>query len=72
MPSNKSWLDGPTPRDHAQAKVWQGAMVFVMGATTTAVTHFAFGFVWLWLVGVAVLGFFWMLVGLITLLTGYE
>jgi fatty acid desaturase len=72
MPSDKPWLDGPTPQDHAKARVWQGAMVFVMGATFTAITYFGFGLIWMWPVFAAVGGLFWMLVGLVTLLTGYE
>ena len=72
MPSNKPWLDGPSPRDHAMAKVWQGGMVFIIGATITAATFFILGIVWLWSVVAAVSGLFWLLVGTVTLWTGYE
>jgi hypothetical protein len=47
-------------------------MVFVIGASVTAVTHFGFGFVWIITVVAAVAGFFWLLVGLVTFFTGYE
>ncbi len=69
---NKPWLDGPTPQDHARARAWQGAMVLMMGGTTTAVTYFGFGFIWIWPAIAAVAGLFWMLAGLVTLCTGYE
>ncbi len=72
MPSNKPWLEGPSTRDRAMSKIWQGAMVFVIGASVTAVTHFGFGFVWIITVVAAVAGFFWLLVGLVTFFTGYE
>lgn len=72
MPSNKPWLDGPTTEDRAKAKAWQGAMVLTMGGTFTAITYFGFGFIWLWPAIAAIGGLFWMLLGLITLFTGYE
>jgi len=50
----------------------QGGPLFLIGALTTATTHFIFGFVWIWMVVIAVLGLFWFLSGLVTYLTGLE
>ena len=72
MPTSKPWLEGPSPRDHAKAQAWQGAMVLIMAATFTAVTYFLLGVVWIWVVVAAVCGLFWMLVGLVRLYTGLE
>lgn len=72
MPSSKPWLDGPTPEDHARAQIWQGLMVFIIGASLTAVSYFVLGIVWIWTVIAAVCGMFWLLVGLVRLWTGYE
>jgi hypothetical protein len=47
-------------------------MALIAGGTFTAVTYFAFGFIWIWPVVVALGGMFWMLAGLVTMFTGYE
>jgi hypothetical protein len=72
MPSDKPWLDGPTPEDRAREKVWQGSMLCGIGVVSTATTYFGFGFIWFWTVIAAVCGLFWLLTGLVTLFTGYE
>ena len=72
MPSNNPSLGGPSDRDHAKQRAWQGAMALIAGGAFTAVTFFGFGFIWFWPVIVAAGGLFWMLAGLITLFTGYE
>ncbi len=72
MPSNKPWLDGPTPKERAAQKMWQGGPVFLIGALTTAATHFFLGVIWIWMVVIGVAGLFWFLTGLITYSTGLE
>ena len=72
MPGRKAWLDGPTPRDHAKAKMWQGGPVFFIGLIGTLGTHYAFGVIWIWTVILAIAGFFWFVSGLISLLTGVD
>ena len=72
MPSNKPWLEGPSSEDHVRAQAWQGAMVLIIGLLVIAVTGLGFGFVWIWTLALPVLGFFWLLVGLIRLYTGLE
>ncbi len=72
MPSNKPWLEGPSPQERAKWRAWQGGSVFVISAATTVGTHFGLGVVSIWTVIAAICGLFWMLVGLVTLLTGYE
>ena len=72
MPSNRPVNDGPTPTDRPKSRIWQGAMVLIAGGTFTAVTHFTIGVIWIWPVVAAIGGLFWLLVGLVTLLTGYE
>ncbi|MFO0942610.1 MAG: hypothetical protein U0930_17885 [Pirellulales bacterium] len=72
MPSNKPWLDGPSARDRAVAKMWQGGPALLIGLLATAGTYFLFGMVWFWTIIIAIAGFFWLLTGLITYFTGYE
>jgi hypothetical protein len=72
MPSDKPWLDGPSPREQALARIWQGGCVLLIGGTATAGTYFVLGIVWIWTVVAAVCGLFWLLAGIVTLLTGYE
>ncbi len=66
------WLDEKTPRDRAIQRMWQGGTFLVIGLIVTATTRFACGFVVIWTIAIAVIGLFWLLVGLITFLTGYE
>lgn len=64
-------LDG-SPRERAKAKVWQGAMALVAGGGASAVTWFFLGFVWWGTVVFGLAGLFWMITGLVTVLTDYE
>ena len=72
MSSNKPWLNGPSKRDQAIAKMWQGGPAFLIGVISTTGTHYLIGIVWIWTVILAILGLFWFLTGLITYLTGVE
>lgn len=72
MPPNKSWLDGPSPKDRAKDKIWQGGVALAIGVLITLGTVFALGLVWGWSVILAVAGFFWLVTGLITYYSGYE
>lgn len=72
MPSQKPWLDGPTPKERATNRMLQGGPLFLIGLLVTATTHFMFGFIWIWMVVIGVLGLFWFLSGLLTYLTGLE
>lgn len=72
MPSNKPWLDGPTAKDRAKEKMWQGGPAFLIGVIATGGTHFFFGMIWFWTVIIAIAGFFWFITGLITYYTGVE
>lgn len=47
-------------------------MTFALGASVSAVTWFAYGFVWWGTIALAIGGFFWFLTGLVTMFTGYE
>ncbi len=72
MPSNKPWLDGPTAKDRAKEKMWQGGPVFLIGVIATGGTHFLLGMIWFWTIMIAIAGFFWFITGLITYYTGVE
>jgi hypothetical protein len=72
MASNKPWLDAPTGRDRAIAKMWQGGPLFLFGLLGTPGTHYLLGIVWGWTVIAGVAGFFWFITGLITYFTGVE
>lgn len=72
MPSKKPWLDGPTTADRAKEKIWQGGVALAIGVIGTVVPYFALGVIWIITIAIAVGGLFWLLVGLITYLTGYE
>ncbi len=72
MPSKKTWLDGPTPKERAAHRMWQGGPLFLIGMLATATTHFMLGVVWIWTVVIGVVGLFWFLSGLITYWTGLE
>ncbi len=72
MPDHKPWLRGPTPRDHAIAKMMQGGPTLLIGVMGTLGTHYFFGFVWIWTVLLAIGGCFWFLTGLITYLIDCE
>ncbi|TWT66181.1 hypothetical protein [Allorhodopirellula solitaria] len=72
MSSNKPWLEGPSPKDRAIAKMWQGGPLFLIGVISTAGTAYFLGLVWIWTVLVGIAGLFWFLTGLITYWTGAE
>ena len=72
MPSNKPWLDGPSAKDRATAKIWQGGPLFLIGLISTAGTYYLLGIVWIWTVIIGIAGLFWFLTGLITYYTGVE
>ena len=72
MPSNKPWLDGPTSKDRAIEKMWQGGPAFLIGILATGGTYLMFGMVWFITVIIAIAGFFWFITGLITYYTGVE
>ncbi len=72
MPSNKPWLDGPTAKDRAKDKMWQGGPAMAIGILCTAFTYFFLDMIWFGTVIIAVLGFFWFLTGAITYYTGIE
>ena len=72
LTSNKPWLDGPSPKEHAIAKMWQGGPTFLIGLIGTLGTYYALGIVWIWTVILAIAGFFWFVTGLITYLTGVD
>ena len=72
MPSNKPWLDGPSPKDRAREKMWQGGPLCLTALIITAGTHYFLGVFWLWTVLVAIAGFFWFVTGVVTYLTGVE
>ena len=64
-------LEGST-RDRAKAKFWQGAMALVDGGGVSALTWFFLGFVWWGTIVFGLGGLFWMITGLVTVLTDYE
>jgi len=70
--SRKPWLDGPSPKDRAVARMWQGGPVCLIGLGLTAFTHFWFGYVIIWTVLLFLSGLFWFSVGMITYFTGVE
>ncbi|ELP35209.1 hypothetical protein [Rhodopirellula baltica] len=72
MTSNKPWLDGPSAKDRARAKIWQGGPFFLIGLISTTLTHFLFGYVWFGTVAIGIAGLFWFLTGVITYYTGVE
>lgn len=72
MPSNKPWLDPPSARSRAKDKIWQGGICLLIGVVAIAATYLAFGMVWILSVIIALAGLFWLLTGLVTLLTGHE
>jgi hypothetical protein len=47
MPSNKPWLDGPTTKDRAKAKMLQGGPLLAIGLVATLGTYFFLGVVWI-------------------------
>lgn len=72
MPNNKPWLDGPTTKDRAKARMLQGGPPLLIGLLGTLGIYFFLGVVWIWTVILAVAGFFWFVTGLITYLTDVE
>ncbi len=72
MPINKPWLDGPSPKDRAVQRMWQGRPLFMVGAVGTAGTYYILGIVWFGTVIMAVVGLFWFLAGFVTYITGVE
>jgi hypothetical protein len=73
MPGGKPlFTEDNSPTGIGKRKAWQGAMLFALGGSISAATWFGYGFVWWGTIATAVVGFFWMLTGLITMFTGYE
>jgi len=72
MTNNKPWLDGPSAKDRAIAKMWQGGPTCLIGLGVSAFTHFWFGFVIIWTVLLFIAGLFWFATGLVTYWTGVE
>jgi hypothetical protein len=72
MPNNKPWLDGPTAKDRAIAKMWQGGPCIVIGGVITAMTYYLLGRIWIMAVIIGIAGVFWFAAGLITYITGVE
>ena len=70
--NKKPWLDGPTAKDRARDKIWQGSIVLLIGAIGTLGTYLALGIVWMVTVIAVVCGLFWLLTGLVTYYTGVE
>ncbi len=71
MPSNKPWLDGPSAKERAVAKMWQGGPFFLIGLIGTIGT-LLMGFISLWIVVLGLAGLFWFVTGAITYFTGVE
>jgi hypothetical protein len=72
MASNKSWLEGPSAKERAVSKMWQGGPLFLIGTIGTVGTHYLLGIVWIWTVLAGLAGLFWFMTGLITYYTGVE
>jgi hypothetical protein len=69
---NPIYTDDPSPQGHGKRKAWQGGATFALGLSWSAATWFGYGFVWWGTIALTLVGFFWMLTGLITMFTGYE
>lgn len=72
MPSKKPWLDGPTAKDRAKERIWQGGIALAIGVIGTIIPILALGMFWYITIIIGVGGLFWLLVGLVTYFTGYE
>ncbi len=56
MPSTKPWLEGPSAKDRAIAKMWQGGPLLLIGVISTAGTAYFLGIVWIWTVLIGIAG----------------
>jgi hypothetical protein len=72
MSNKKPWLDGPTAKDRAKEKIWQGGLVLAIGVIGTVAPILVLGMFWYITIIIGVVGLFWLLVGLVTYFTGYE
>ena len=72
MASRKPWLEGPSARDRAMQKMWQGGPFFLIGVIATLGTYYLLGVVWIWTVIIGILGLFWFATGVVTYMTGIE
>lgn|GEM_PF-4423723 len=72
MSSNKPWLNGPSKKEQAKERMWQGGLAFLMGLISTAGLFLLLGIVWSWTVIIGVGGLFWFLTGAVTYYTGVE
>jgi hypothetical protein len=70
--SKKPWLDGPSAKDRAISRMWQGGPVCLLGLGITAFRYFWFGYMIIWTVLLFLSGLFWFTVGTITYVTGVE